>query len=113
MESQHGAPALDSRRARREAEQGSRRRRPQAQVSSQHRWVPRVAVLGTLAAATIAVKSMQHFRAAFGPIARRIVEVDTGALCTRDFLSRPYRAVRRPLYPLDPVEACEHALPRA
>jgi microcystin degradation protein MlrC len=68
--------------------------------------------LDPLAAATIAVKSMQHFRAAFGPIARRIVEVDTGALCTRDFLRRPYRKVRRPLYPLDPVEACEHALPR-
>jgi microcystin degradation protein MlrC len=65
------------------------------------------------AAATIAVKSMQHFRAAFGPIARGIVEVDTGALCTRDFLRRPYRKVRRPLYPLDPVEACAHALTRA
>jgi len=52
---QTGAPALESRRARREAEQGSRRRRPQAQVASQHRWVPRVAVLGTLAAATIAM----------------------------------------------------------
>ncbi|MDF2808791.1 MAG: peptidase, partial [Cellulosimicrobium sp.] len=55
MESQQTAPALESRRARREAEQGSRRRRPQAQVSSQHRWMPRIAVLGTLAAATIAM----------------------------------------------------------
>jgi len=68
--------------------------------------------LDPLAAATIAVKSMQHFRAAFGPIARRIVEIDSGALCTRDFLRRPYRKVRRPLYPLDPIEACEHDLPR-
>ncbi|HEY1300137.1 MAG TPA: M81 family metallopeptidase, partial [Stellaceae bacterium] len=30
---------------------------------------------------TVAVKSMQHFRAAFEPIAREVVLVDTGALC--------------------------------
>ncbi|WP_251150283.1 D-alanyl-D-alanine carboxypeptidase family protein [Cellulosimicrobium sp. Marseille-Q4280] len=49
-------PALESRRARREAEHGPRRpRRSQAQVPGQHRWVPRVAVLSTLAMATIAM----------------------------------------------------------
>lgn len=52
---------------------------------------------------TIAVKSMQHFRAAFEPIAREIVEVDTGALCTKDFKSRPYTNIRRPIWPLDPI----------
>ena len=57
--------------------------------------------LDPLACATIAVKSMNHFRAAFGPIARAVVEVDTGALCTRDFLARPYRHIRRPLHPFD------------
>ena len=31
---------------------------------------------------TVAVKSMQHFRAAFEPIAREVVLVDTGALCS-------------------------------
>jgi hypothetical protein len=31
---------------------------------------------------TVAVKSMQHFRAAFEPIARAVVGVDTGALCS-------------------------------
>ena len=47
------APVLASRRERREAEQGTRRpRRQQAQVPGQHRWVPRMAVLGTLAVAT-------------------------------------------------------------
>ena len=51
--------------------------------------------------ATLAVKSMQHFRAAFEPIARRVIEVDTGALCTKDFKARPYRSVRRPIWPLD------------
>lgn len=55
------------------------------------------------AASTIALKSMQHFKAAFQPIARRIVEVDSGALCTRNYLARPYRQVRRPIHPLDPV----------
>ncbi len=54
-------------------------------------------------ACTIAVKSMQHFRAAFQPIARQIVDVDSGALCTRNVLARPYRRVRRPIHPLDVV----------
>ena len=51
------APVLESRRARREAEQGTRGRprRQQAQVPGQHRWAPRMAVLGTLAVATIAM----------------------------------------------------------
>lgn len=50
---------------------------------------------------TIIVKSMQHFRAAFEPIAREVIEVDTGALSTRNFMERPYRNVRRPIWPLD------------
>jgi microcystin degradation protein MlrC len=53
--------------------------------------------------ATLAVKSMQHFRAAFEPIAREVVEVDTGALCTKNFKARPYRKVRRPIWPLDDI----------
>ncbi|MBM0206334.1 MlrC C-terminal domain-containing protein [Micromonospora sp. STR1s_5] len=57
--------------------------------------------------ATIAVKSMQHFRAAFQPIAREILEVDTGALCTKDFFSRPYRRIRRPIWPLDELREGE------
>lgn len=58
------------------------------------------------ACATLALKSMQHFKAAFSPIARAVLEVDSGALCTRNFHARPYRQVRRPLYPLDPD--CRH-----
>jgi microcystin degradation protein MlrC len=53
--------------------------------------------------ATLIVKSMQHFRAAFGPIAREVLEVDTGALSTRNFTERPYRHVRRPIWPLDAI----------
>jgi microcystin degradation protein MlrC len=52
---------------------------------------------------TLIVKSMQHFRAAFQPIAREVVEVDTGALCTRNFKERPYQNVRRPIFPLDDI----------
>ena len=37
---------------------------------------------------TVAVKSMQHFRAAFEPIARAVVGVDTGALCSEIYAPR-------------------------
>ena len=47
---------------------------------------------------TLIVKSMQHFRAAFEPIAREVLEVDTGALSTRNFKDRPYKKVRRPIF---------------
>jgi microcystin degradation protein MlrC len=52
---------------------------------------------------TLIVKSMQHFRAAFEPIAREVIEVDTGALSTRNFKQRPYRNIRRPIWPLDAI----------
>lgn len=48
----------------------------------------------------VALKSMQHFRAAFGPIAGRIIVCDSGALCTLDYASLPYRNVPRPTFPL-------------
>ena len=45
---------------------------------------------------TVAVKSMQHFRAAFEPIAREVVLVDTGALCSEIYTpsSSPRSAAR-------------------
>ncbi len=52
---------------------------------------------------TLIVKSMQHFRAAFEPVAREVLEVDTGALSTRNFKERPYKKVRRPIFPLDDI----------
>lgn len=54
------------------------------------------------ARATLALKSMQHFRAAFEPIAGRVIVCDSGALSTPDVARRPYRRVRRPIWPLDP-----------
>jgi microcystin degradation protein MlrC len=52
---------------------------------------------------TVAVKSMQHFRAAFEPIAREIVLVHTGALCQVDYTAALFTKVRRPIWPLDPI----------
>ncbi|HHV66648.1 M81 family metallopeptidase [Brucella intermedia] len=49
----------------------------------------------------IVVKSMQHFRADFEPIAGEIIVCDSGALCTMDYAKLPYRNVPRPIYPLD------------
>jgi microcystin degradation protein MlrC len=50
---------------------------------------------------TLAVKSMQHFRAAFAPVARAIVSVDSGALCSPFRRAEDFRRVRRPLWPFD------------
>lgn len=52
---------------------------------------------------TVAVKSMQHFRAAFEPIARKVVLVDTGALCMEIYTPELFSKVRRPVWPLDPI----------
>jgi microcystin degradation protein MlrC len=52
---------------------------------------------------TVAVKSMQHFRAAFEPIAREVVLCDTGALCAEIYTPELFTKVRRPVWPLDPI----------
>jgi microcystin degradation protein MlrC len=52
---------------------------------------------------TVCVKSMQHFRAAFEAIAREVVLVDTGALCSPSYTPDNYRHTRRPVWPLDDV----------
>lgn len=49
----------------------------------------------------VALKSMQHFRAAFEPIAGKVIVCDSGALCTPDLSKLPYRRARRPIFPLD------------
>ena len=50
---------------------------------------------------TVCVKSMQHFRAAFEPIAREVILVDTGALCSEIYTPELFDKVRRPVWPLD------------
>ncbi|MEH6473780.1 MAG: M81 family metallopeptidase [Halopseudomonas sp.] len=49
----------------------------------------------------VALKSMQHFRAAFEPIAGQVIVCDSGALCTPRYDRLPYRNVPRPIFPLD------------
>jgi len=55
-----------------------------------------------LAKSVVALKSMQHFRADFEPIAARVVVCDSGALCTPRYRLLDYRHVPRPIFPLDP-----------
>ena len=49
----------------------------------------------------VALKSAQHFRAAFGPIAGEVILCDSGALCGPNHQSLPWRKVPRPIFPLD------------
>ncbi len=49
----------------------------------------------------VGIKSMQHFRAAFEPIASKVIVCDSGALCSPHYASNPYHKVPRPLFPLD------------
>jgi microcystin degradation protein MlrC len=51
----------------------------------------------------VALKSSQHFRAAYQPIARRVMIVDSGALCSPDYKRFTYHKLRRPIWPLDEV----------
>jgi len=55
------------------------------------------------AMATIGLKSMQHFRAAYQPLADEVLVCDTGALCSPDVRKRPFKKLRRPIWPLDPA----------
>lgn len=49
----------------------------------------------------LVVKSMQHFRAAFGPIASEVLVADAGGLCSPDVARRDYKRLRRPVFPLE------------
>jgi len=53
------------------------------------------------ACSVVAVKSWHHFRAAFEPISRKVMLVDSGGLASRDLRRFTYRKIRRPIYPLD------------
>ncbi len=49
----------------------------------------------------VAVKSMNHFRAGFEPIAKAILYVAAPGCIDFDYRRIPYRKLRRPIYPLD------------
>jgi microcystin degradation protein MlrC len=52
---------------------------------------------------TLVVKSVHHFRAAYVPIAREVMIVDSGALCAPDPKRHAYKRLRRPIWPLDEI----------
>jgi len=50
----------------------------------------------------VVVKSTIHYRAAFEPIAREIVEVDAPGLSSSNLARFDFKRIRRPIFPLDP-----------
>lgn len=50
----------------------------------------------------VALKSSQHFRACFEPLAKAIVTADPPGIHTANFSLLPYHRLARPIYPLDP-----------
>ena len=49
----------------------------------------------------VVVKSTNHFMAAFGPIAKKVVYIESDAPLSRDYRKIPYTRVNRPIWPLD------------
>ena len=49
----------------------------------------------------VVVKSMNHFRAGFAPLARRIIYLSAPGAIDVNYRRLPYRRVIRPIYPLD------------
>ena len=51
----------------------------------------------------VAVKSTNHFMGAYGPIAKKVIYVETDAPLARDYRKLTYTKVHRPIWPLDAV----------
>lgn len=49
----------------------------------------------------IVLKSAIHFKASFGPLAKKILDVDTPEYLTMNFKSLNFKNISRPVYPLD------------
>ncbi len=49
----------------------------------------------------VVVKSTNHFMAAFGPIAKKVIYVDSDGPLSRDYRKIPYTRIERPIWPLD------------
>ncbi len=50
----------------------------------------------------LVLKSAAHFRAAFEPIATKVIEVEAPGISSPDLHGFPYQRLRRPIFPLDP-----------
>ncbi|MFT4036663.1 MAG: M81 family metallopeptidase [Thermomicrobiales bacterium] len=59
----------------------------------------------------LVLKSAAHFRAAFEPIASKVIEVDAPGISTPKLATLPYERLRRPIYPLDADTAWERSTP--
>jgi microcystin degradation protein MlrC len=51
----------------------------------------------------VVVKSTNHFMAAFGPIAKKVIYVETDGPLSRDYRKVPYTRIHRPIWPIDDV----------
>ena len=49
----------------------------------------------------VVVKSTNHFMAAFGPIAKKVMYLDADGPIPRDYRKIPYTKLNRPIWPLD------------
>ncbi|MGE3650761.1 MAG: MlrC C-terminal domain-containing protein, partial [Reyranellaceae bacterium] len=49
----------------------------------------------------VVVKSTNHFMGAYGPIAKKVIYIESDAPLSRDFRKIPYGKINRPIYPLD------------
>ncbi|MBV9537694.1 MAG: MlrC C-terminal domain-containing protein, partial [Acidisphaera sp.] len=49
----------------------------------------------------LVVKSTNHFMAAFGPIAKQVLYIDSDGPISRDYRRIGYKRVQRPIWPLD------------
>jgi microcystin degradation protein MlrC len=49
----------------------------------------------------VMVKSTNHFMAAYGPIAKKVLYLDTDGPIPRDYRKIPYTRITRPIWPLD------------
>ena len=57
--------------------------------------------IDALSKSVLVVKSTNHFMAGFGPIAKRVLYVDSDAPLSRDYRRIAYKKVNRPIWPLD------------
>ena len=55
------------------------------------------------------IKSRQHFRAAFEPIAADVIGVAGPGVCSEDYAIRTFDRIRRPMYPMD-LETPKHVI---
>lgn len=74
---------------------------PVKAISAQRRWRSSISCSSQPRKLFVTGLVRNSFRAAFGPIASDIIEVDADGLSTAKIGARTYRRVRRPIYPLD------------